>query len=161
MMIIINKKKSLLILFSLVTLNSISQTFDDQKTVLTNFIKRMYVITPFEGVKILEDYDNQYLISVVKLEDSKYANESVKTRVAQVKAQSQANTYINGSNISMDIIISTKELLNEKNEVSSSTETIEYIKENSMGFSQGLELFSLFKTDENKNTIYIYGRKIK
>jgi hypothetical protein len=47
----------------------------------------MYISNPFEGVKILDDYDHQYLVSVVNLDKTKYTNQSVMNRVAQVKAQ--------------------------------------------------------------------------
>jgi hypothetical protein len=121
----------------------------------------MYVSSPFEGVKIIDDYDYKYIISIVVLDDSKYTSESIKARVAQVKAQSQANSFINGSNISLDLIISTRESLNEKNELTSLTETFERIKENSMGFSQGLELLNNFKSNNGDKTIFIFGRELK
>jgi hypothetical protein len=154
-------KKISIIVFYLISTYGFGQDFNNDKVSLVNFLKRMYVSSPFEGVKIIDDYDNQYLISVVMLDDSKYGSEFIKTRVAQVKAQSQANSYINGTNISMDLIISTRETLNNDNEKVSLNETIELIKTNSIGFSQGLELFSIFKINDNNSSIYIYGRSLK
>lgn len=149
----------LLLFFS--SMSSYGQSINEEKTSLINFIKRMYNAAPFEGVKIVDDYEGQHLISVILLEDSKYTNESVKNRVAQVKAQSQASTFLNGANISMDLIISSKEITNEGKEVTSITETFEKIKQNSSGFSQGLELLTNFKNNENSKTIFIYARELK
>jgi hypothetical protein len=138
----------------------VAQGINEEKTSLTNFLKRMYTSTPFEGVKVIEDYDHQYLISVLSLDPSKYTNPSVMNRVVQVKAQSQANTYLNGSNISMDLIIKTSEQkTGDKTETV--VESIESIKENATGFSQGLELLTNFENEITKRMVFIYYREIK
>lgn len=126
---------------------------------MVNFIKRMYTATPFEGVKIIDDYDHQYLVSVLSLDKTKYTSPSILNRVAQVKAQSQASTYLNGSTISTDLVIKTTE---QKTDDKSDTvvESIEYIKENSMGFSQGLELLTNFDDEKSKRMVFIYMREI-
>ena len=93
-------KNLLYFLVILVSIKSYGQGFSDEKVSLTNFIKRMYTAKPFEGVKIVDDYDHQYLISVISLEKVKYTSESIMNRVAQVKAQSQASTFLNGATIS-------------------------------------------------------------
>jgi hypothetical protein len=82
-------------------------------------------------------------------------------RVAQVKAQSQANTFLNGANISMDIIITTKETKDSANNTTTIVESIERIKQNSLGFSQGLELLTNFENADNRKMIFIFIREIK
>ena len=141
--------------------NSYSQSFNDEKVSLTNFIKRMYSSKPFEGVKIVDDYDHQYLVSVISLEKAKYTSEATMNRVAQVKAQSQANTFLNGANISMDMVISTKETKDSTNKTTTIVETIEQIKQNSMGFSQGLELLTNFDNSDELRMVFIYAREMK
>ena len=96
----------LIIAFSSV---SYSQSFNGDKVTFINFIKRMYTATPFEGVKVIDDYDHQYFISVLSLEKGKYPNEAMMNRVAQVKGQSQANIFFNGSTIASDLVIKTTE----------------------------------------------------
>ena len=147
-----------LIIFTFINYNAFAQSFSDEKTSMVNFIKRMYNTTPFEGVKIMDDYDHQYLISVLSLDKTKYTSPSIMNRVAQVKAQSQANNYLNGSTISSDLIIKTTE---QKNGEKSSTvvETIESIKENATGFSQGLELLNNFEDEKTKRIVFIYYRE--
>ncbi len=58
--------KNLLLLLSLTfSIYAFGQGINDEKVSLTNFVKRMYTAKPFEGVKIVDDYDHQYLISVI------------------------------------------------------------------------------------------------
>jgi hypothetical protein len=138
-----------------------AQSFNEDKTAFTNFVKRMYSATPFEGVKIIEDYDHKYMLSVISVEKAKYPNESMMIRVAQVKAQSQVNTFLNGSNISMDMVIKTTESKDSTGKTSSITESIESIKQNSVGFSQGLELLTNFENAQMDRMVFFYFREIK
>lgn len=148
---------SLLVLASLSKSNA--QSINQDKASLVNFIKRMYQSSPFEGVKIVEDYDHNYLVSVLSLDRSKYSSPSILNRVAQVKAQAQANAYINGSSTSSDLVIKTIELkIGDK--TTSVVESLEAIKENSMGFSQGIELLVNFEDEINKRTIFIHYKEI-
>ena len=153
----------IIIIFAMVLFSNIcfSQSINEEKIVLSNFLKRMYVSTPFEGVKIVDDYDHQYLVSVISLDKAKYTNPSIMNRVAQVKAQSQASTFLNGATISMDIVITTKETKDSTNNVKTIVETVEQIKQNSMGFTQGLELLTNFDNADNNRMVFIYFREIK
>ena len=154
--------KNLLLLLSLTfSISAFGQGINDEKVSLTNFIKRMYTSKPFEGVKIVDDYDHQYLISVISLEKAKYSSESIMNRVAQVKAQSQASTFLNGATISMDMVITTKEFKDSTNNVKTIVETVEQIKQNSVGFSQGLELLTNFDNTDNLRMVFIYIREMK
>jgi hypothetical protein len=154
-------KNLLLLLVILVSIKSYGQGFSDEKVSLSNFIKRMYAAKPFEGVKIVDDYDHQYLISVISLEKAKYTSEATLNRVAQVKALSQASTFLNGATISMDMVITTKELKDSANNNTSIVETVEQIKQNSIGFSQGLELLTNFDNTNSLRIVFIYIRELK
>lgn len=154
-------KKLLLLLSLTIVTSAFGQGFSDEKVSLTNFIKRMYTAKPFEGVKIVDDYDHQYIISVISLEKVKYTSESIMNRVAQVKAQSQASTFLNGATISMDMVITTTETKDSTNNVKTIVETVEQIKQNSMGFSQGLELLTNFDGADPKRMVFIYIRELK
>jgi hypothetical protein len=153
-------KNLLYFLVILVSIKSYGQGFSDEKASLTNFIKRMYTAKPFEGVKIVDDYDHQYLVSVISLEKAKYTSESTMNRVAQVKAHSQASTFLNGATISMDMVITTKETKDSTNKITTIVETIELIKQNSSGFSQGLELLTNFDNADGKRGVFVYMREI-
>jgi hypothetical protein len=155
-------KKLILVLNLILTLSAKSQSFNEDKTSFSNFLKRMYMSSPFEGVKIVDDYNHQYLVSVISIEKAKYSSESVMNRVAQVKAQSQASTFINGANISMDMVITTKETKDSSNKsLSTITETVESIKQNAVGFSKGLEFLTNFDNADNLKKIFIFIREIK
>ena len=140
---------------------SFSQSFNEDKTAFTNFIKRMYNSTQFEGVKVVDDYDHQYFISILSLEKAKYNSPSVMHRVAQVKAQSQANLFFNGSTISSDFIVKTTEQKNGDSTNTTTIETIESIKENASGFTQGLELLANFDNTDGKRMVFIFYRELK
>jgi hypothetical protein len=144
----------------LLAFSSFSQSINDEKTSVTNFIKRMYNSAPFEGVKIIDDYDHQYFISVLSLEKGKYPNEAMMNRVAQVKGQSQANIFFNGSTISSDLVIKTTENKSTDKQ-NTSVETIESIKENAMGFVKSMELLTNFDNPDGKRMVFIFYKEMK
>ncbi len=159
-----NRKVKYLMVFSLLVCSFLSkaQSYNDDKTSMANYLKRMYNNTPFEGVKVLESAEGNYFISVISLEKAKYTSQSTMMRVAQVKAQSQANTFFNGSTISSDFIIKTTE---EKQKDSANTkttlETIETIRENSIGFVKAMELLTNFDIEEGKRMVFIYYKELE
>ena len=133
-----------------------AQGYNVEKSTLTNFLIRMYENAPFEGVRAVDDNEQQYLISVLTLEKAKYPNESAMFRVAGVKAMSQASRFFNGSSITSDLIIRTS----EKSDGTGDTEMIETIKEKSVGFVKSLELLTSFDID-NGRMAFIYFTPIK
>jgi hypothetical protein len=148
------------ILLSALSLSSFSQDYDSERTTLANFLKRMYNQTQFEGVKIVEDYDNQYFISVLTLEKAKYKTNSAMMRVAQVKAMRQASEFVNGGQITSDLVIRTVESKDSTGVVSVSEETIDRI--HSVGFVQGMELLVNFPSPKAEGTeVFIFIRQIK
>ena len=158
----INLTILLSILFNFCLLGNLNaQSFNNDKVSLSNFMKRMYTSKPFEGVKIIDDYDHDYLVSITSLDKTKYTNESIMNRIAQVKAQSQASTFLNGATISMDMVITTKETKDSTNNVKTIVETVEQIKQNSVGFSQGLELLTNFDNADSLRMVFIYIRELK
>ncbi len=122
---------------------------------MTNFLTRMYESKPFEGVKLFTDYENSYLLSVLTLDKSKYTNESVMFRVASVKATAQVSRFFNGSQITSDLVISSK----ENGDGTSETEMIERINEKSFGWTEAVELLTNF-TQEDKE-VFIYYVKVE
>lgn len=139
------------VLMFVFTLAGFAQSYNQDKTAFTNFLIRMYENAPFEGVRAVEDYENAYLMSVVKLDKEKYKSESALNRVASVKAMSQASQFFNGSNITQDMIIRTT----EKNDGSSDTEIIENIRENSIGYVKQLEQLTNFPTS-GSSQVFIF-----
>ena len=147
----------ILILFASVS-HVLAQSYNQEKTALTNFLVRMYENAPFDGVKAVEDYENAYLMSVIKLDKEKYKSESALGRVAQVKAMSQASRFFNGSNIMEDMIIRTT----ENADGTSDTEIIENIREHSVGYVKQLEHLTNFpSTDGQQVFIFITPLKNK
>jgi hypothetical protein len=152
-------KKTITILFLILVNLSFSQSFNNDKVSLTNFLKRIYISKPFEGVKVIDDYDHQYFISVLSLEKAKYPNEAIMDRIAQVKGQSQANIFFNGSTISSDLVINTSETKSTGN-LNTTVETIESIKENALGFVKSLELLTNFDSIDGKRIVFIFYKEM-
>lgn len=150
------KKLFIVITMCAVSISTMAQGYNIEKTSLTNFLVRMYENAPFEGVRAVDDYNQQYLISVLTLEKAKYPNESAMFRVAGVKAMSQASRFFNGSSITSDLIIRTT----EKSDGTGDTEMIEIINEKSVGFVKSLELLTNFDI-ENGRMVFIYFTPIK
>ena len=146
-------RKVLLLYLLLPFLGIHAQGYSSDKVAFTNFLVRMYNNAPFDGVRAVNDYDNAYLISVLALDPTKYKdNESIINRVASVKAMAQASRYLNGSNITQDMIIHTT----EKSDGTSDTEIIENIHENSVGYVRAMEQLTNFKRNDGK-IVFIFS----
>lgn len=128
-----------------------SQDFNEERRAFSNYLVRMYKANPFEGVKVVNDYDNEYLLAVLSLEASKYNNPSTMNRVASVKAMSMASRYQNGSEISDDMVIT----IHEKYDGTVETEQTERITENSIGYVKSLELLTNFNDDSGR-TVFLF-----
>lgn len=133
-------KTKILLFLSLCSVYTLGQSYNSDRVAFANFLIRMYNNAPFEGVRVVDDYDDAYLISVLALNKEKYKTESVLNRVASVKAMAQASRFFNGSNITQDMIIRTS----EKSDGTSDTEIIENIRENSVGYVKALEQLTNF-----------------
>lgn len=149
------KKMLLLISFALVSMCSLNaQSYNSDKTNLSNFLTRMYKNAPYD-IRIIEDYDYSYLVSAVVLDPAKYGNNTgTMNRVANTKATSQAAKFFNGSNITSEIIIS------EHSDIEIKTDVIDRIKENSVGYTGSLEQLSNF-TDEYGMRVFLYYRQLE
>lgn len=146
-----------LLFFVLLALPCLAQGYNTERTSFTRFLVRMYNNAPFEGVRIVQDYDSTYLMSVLSLDPAKYGgNESTMNRVASVKAMSQANRFFNGSSITDDLIIRTTE---DSVTGHSTTEIIESIREHSMGYVQALEQLTNFRGTNGRQVFIFLGRK--
>lgn len=144
----------LILLFSF--FNLFSQSYNSEKTALTNFITRMYNNQPWSGVKVFLDYDNKYLISLVELNISNYKSENAMIRVAEIKSRSQVNQFLNGSKITFETIIPTTDKISKGNSSSIEDVTI-VIKETSIGYVSSMELLSAFISESESNKkVFIY-----
>ena len=138
-----------------------AQDFGGDKVGIANFARRMYNTHPFNGVKLLQTQDGQdYMISVVELKKDPAKSESIQSRIASIKAKAYASQYVNGSNVSTEVVIVTTEQ-KAKDSVITKTQMQEILKESSMGFAEGMELLIIFDSNDGKQTVYVYYREIK
>ena len=112
-----------------------AQGYNCEKTALTNFLIRMYRNAPFEGVRVVSDYDHSYLLSALTLDPNKYEDESKMNRVASVKAMSQAN---------------------RPEPQQDTKQVIELINDNALGYVKALELLTTFPDDNNRQVFMFY-----
>ena len=155
-MVVFTWKRAMLVVFALL-LSGLAQEvsaqgFNAERKELSDFLTRMYKSEPFEGVRVVTDYENTYLLSVISLDRSKYPNESALNRVASVKAMSEASRYFNGSNITSEMIIRTK----EAPDGSGDTWIMEDIREHSVGYVKQLELLTIFPAASGRQVFIFY-----
>ena len=123
---------------------------------LSQYLKSAYEKKPFDGARIVQAPMKDVFISVVTLENAKYTSMPMRDRVAQVKAKQYANTMFNGSTITSDMIIATE----TSSDGASETTTTELLREQSMGFVEGIEQLTSFEAEAGKTT-YIYYREME
>lgn len=151
-------KRLFFFLFAItLAVNSYSQSYNQEKVALTNFLVRMYKAEPFDGVKVVSDYDNNYLLSVVLVANNGQS-EIARNRIAQVKSQRQVSQYLGGLvQVSSETIIRTTEKVREQKTVE---EITDIIKENSIGFTKAMEVLTVIDTP-NKQKCYMFYRKVE
>lgn len=149
------KSKIVLTIISLLLqINTFAQSYDQERTALKNFLVRMYKAEPFEGVKVVSDYENNYLLSVVLVKNS--ASESATNRIAQVKSQRQVSQYLGGLvQVSSETIIRTTEKVKEEKTIE---EVTDIIRENSIGFTKAMEVLTVIEVANNQKC-YMFYRK--
>lgn len=155
-MVNIKKSSVLLILFIGMTTNIFAQGYDQERIQLANFIERMYNNAPFDGCRIVDDYDNSYLLSVVALDKSKYKTPQIMNRVADVKSQRNAGEFFNGSQSYTEMTIKTPK--GEEHE-SDMTEVYEIIRTNSIGYVRQMQLLTSFE-DSTGIMVFVYYKRI-
>lgn len=152
-------RKILLIFFCLFSYMTIyAQSYDQNRIVLANFIERMYQNSPFEGCRIIDDYDNSYLLSVVVLDKAKYKSELQMNRIAEVKSQRNAGEFLNGTQSFTEFTINTPKCEGRDSQ-RDLTETYEIIKTNSTGYIRAMQLFTSFMASGGKK-VFVFAKKI-
>lgn len=109
---------------------------------------------PFDGARVVSAPQNKYIISTISLDNSKYASPEMRDKAGHMKAKQFVNTMVNGSTITSESIIRT----DETDKATEITNT-EIVKEQAMGFIQGLALLFAKEITQNKTT-YVYYSKI-
>jgi hypothetical protein len=123
-------------------------------TTLEEFITEFIKNKSIDGALIISAPANKYIVSTITLENAKYTTPEMRDKTAFMKAKQLVNTLLNGSTITSDLIIRTDE--NDRNTEVTNTEII---REQSIGFIQGLALLFAKEITQNKTT-YVYYSKI-
>lgn len=150
------RKLFVLVIFSLFAIRANAQGYDQERIQLAKFIERMYNNAPFDGCRIVDDYDNSYLLSVVSLDKSKYKTAQMMNRVAEVKSQRNAGEFFNGSQSYTEMTIKTPKGEEHKSDM---TEVYELIRINSIGYVKQMQLLTSFE-DAVGMQVYVYYKKV-
>lgn len=140
------------------SISSFAQGYDEDRINLSMFVERMFNNEPFEGCRIIDDYDNSYMLAVVILDKAKYQNQMAMNRVAQVKSQRTAGEFFNGSQSYTEMVIKTPKS-EEKGGNPAMVETFEVIKVNSVGYVKQMQLLTSFDGEYNTK-VFVYYKKI-
>jgi len=122
-------------------------------TTLEEFITEIVKKKSFDGARIISAPANKYIVSAITLENAKYSSLEMRNKTAFMKAKQLVNTLVNGSIITSDQIIRTDE-----NDQRTEVNKTEVIKENAMGFIQGLEFLFSKEFNAGKTTYFYYSR---
>lgn len=152
------KKIYVIVLISMVCIIANAQNYDEDRVVFSNFVERLYNNSPFEGCRIIDDYDHTYLLSVVVLNPTTYKAKTAMNRVSQVKSQRNAGEFFNGTLSFSEFVVQTEKSKGYgKNK--NISDTIESIKTSSIGFVQQMQLLTTFY-DEDHNMVYVYYKEM-
>lgn len=147
----------IIVLGMILAVNAYSQSYNQERAALKNFLVRLYKAEPFEGVKVVSDYDNNYLLSVVLVADNGQS-ESTRNRIAQVKSQRQVSQYLGGVVTSQsETIIRTTEKVKDGKSIE---EITDIIRENSIGFTKAMEVLTVIDASNNQKC-YMFYRKVE
>ncbi len=155
-MVVFRKNILLLAMLVFMTTSIFAQGYDQERIQLAKFIERMYNNAPFDGCRIIDDYDNSYLLSIVALDKSKYKTAQIMNRVAEVKSQRNAGEFFNGSQSYTEMTIKTPKGEEHKSDM---TEVYELIRVNSMGYVKHMQLLTSFE-DAVGMQVYVYYKKV-
>lgn len=147
------KKITLIVVAIVMAIVALAQEYNQNLLVLGQYVKRMYLEEPFTGVRVIEDADNCYLVSIVV--DPAGRSDAATLRKVQVKGLSYANEFLNGTFVDQKTIIHTK-----GNSRGYSNEEIEdFIEARSMGYVQSMQTISTF-TDDSNAKVYVYCKQM-
>lgn len=135
-----------------------AQGYDEDRINLAMFIERMYNNEPFDGCRIVDDYDNSYMLAVVILDKAKYKEKMSMNRVAQAKSQRMAGEFFNGSQSYTEMLIRTPRS-EEKGGDPVLVETMEIIRVNSVGYVRQMQLLTSFDSEDNTK-VYVYYKVV-
>lgn len=147
----------IIVLNIMLVVNVYSQSYNQERVALRNFLVRLYKSEPFEGVKIVSDYNNNYLLSIVLIANNGQS-ESIRNRIAQVKSQRQVSQFLGGLVTSQsETIIRTTENVKERKSIE---EITDIIKESSIGFTKAMEVLTVIDAQDSQKC-YMFYRKIE
>lgn len=134
------------------------KSFNEDREALAEYVKQLYLKSPFTDITIIENFASRFLVSIVALDRANYKSLSDMNRVASIKAKSQVSRYFNGSMTEEIFIIQTTPKLNDAGSVA---ESITATKETSSGWVNSLDLLTTFMAENDQQKVFVYTKKLE
>ncbi len=125
---------------------------------MADYVKQLYLKSPFTDITIIENYSSRFLVSIVALDPANYKSLSDMNRVASIKAKSQISRYFNGSMTEEVFIIQTTPKLNDAESVA---ESISATKETSSGWVNSLDMLTTFMAENDQQKVFVYSKLLE
>jgi hypothetical protein len=125
---------------------------------LVKFCISQFSDTPNDGAKYVTLNSCKYIIGVGTT-SSQSKSESIKSRIASVKARREVLLLLNQSTITSESILSTEEII-INNSISYIEKFRDEITEKSSAFISGMPLLTSFESNDGKTFIYILFKAI-
>ncbi len=136
------------------SLNLYSQEFSPKEMAVGDFIKRTYDQKPFEGVRIIQNADTNYLISVVVYQIDAFENEHILNRTATLQARSNAHLFVKDGAITSETIINTSEKA-VSDGIKAKVELVDVVKKTGEGWALWMDLLISFDVSDGKERVFV------
>lgn len=135
------------------------------KAIIANFVKGVYNLETFEGVRVFQTEDGvNYLITVVALKKGLSNSLATVARIASIKAKFYVSQYFSASILNADVLNTKVRFVTNNNGVyESAVNSItskDIFKETPIDFIEGLELLTNFESHNTNCIIYLFYKKV-
>jgi hypothetical protein len=134
------------------------KSFNEDREAMANYVKQLYLNSPFSDITIVENYNSKFLVSIVALDKANYKSLSDMNRVASIKAKAQVSRYFNGAMSEEIYIIQTTP---QSAAISGIAQSLSAIKETSSGWVNSLDLLTTFPAEEDQQKVFVYSKLLE
>ncbi len=130
-----------------------AQSYNQELNYLNQYVHRMYVNAPFQGVRVVSDIDKCYLICII--EEQMVSDDYATQRKVELKAMRLVNEFLNGAQISSSTILQ----IEQTSDGYTREDIVDFIESRSMGYVQQMQVISTFVTERGKN-VFVFCKEL-
>ena len=143
----------------------IFRCFNFDKAIIANFVKGVYDLETFEGVRVFQTEEGvNYLITAVTLKKGKSNSFAIVARIASRKAKLSVSQYFSCSLMNIEEL--NTEVLSITNNngfykaVINLKLTKDIFKESSIGCIKGIKLLTKFESRDTNQLVFLFYKKL-